>query len=32
VGDPTVAWIHAAFRFMRNFADSRYPLTIRLVK
>jgi lysophospholipase len=30
VGDPTVAWIHAAFRFMRNFADSRYPLTIRL--
>jgi lysophospholipase len=30
VGDPTVAWIHAAFRFMRKFADSRYPLTIRL--
>lgn len=30
VGDPTVAWIHAAFRFMRKFADSRYPLKIRL--
>ena len=30
VGDPTVAWIHAAFRFMRKFTDSRYPLKIRL--
>jgi lysophospholipase len=29
VGDPTVAWVNAAFRFMRRFADPRYPLGIR---
>jgi lysophospholipase len=30
VGDPTVSWIHGAFRLMGKLADSRYPLKIRL--
>jgi lysophospholipase len=30
IGDPTVAWIHAAFRFMKAFADPRYAIKIRL--
>jgi lysophospholipase len=30
VGDPTVAWLHAAFRFMNKLQDSRYPLGIRV--
>jgi lysophospholipase len=30
IGDPTVAWVHAAFRFMKAFADPRYALKIRL--
>jgi lysophospholipase len=30
IGDPAVAWVNAAFRFMRRFADPRYPIRIRL--
>ncbi|ACA14980.1 alpha/beta hydrolase fold [Methylobacterium sp. 4-46] len=30
VGDPTVAWLAAAFRTMRRLGDPRYPLAIRL--
>ncbi|MGY2052004.1 alpha/beta hydrolase [Methylobacterium sp. JK268] len=30
VGDPTVAWLAAAFRAMRRLEDPRYPLGIRL--
>jgi lysophospholipase len=30
VGDPTVGWLHAAFRFMRRFNEPRAPLEIRL--
>jgi len=30
VGAPTVAWLDAAFRFMRRFADPRYAMKIRL--
>jgi lysophospholipase len=30
IGDPTVAWVNAAFRFMRRFADPRYPIRIRV--
>jgi lysophospholipase len=30
VGAPTVAWLSSAFRFMKRFTDSRYPLKIRL--
>jgi lysophospholipase len=29
VGDPTVAWLDSAFRFMRKFADPRFPLEVR---
>src|SRR5215207_10165260 len=29
IGDPTVAWMNAAFRFMRKFADPRFPRDIR---
>ena len=29
IGDPTVAWMNAAFRFMRKFADPRFPLEVR---
>ncbi|MBX9740471.1 MAG: alpha/beta hydrolase [Beijerinckiaceae bacterium] len=28
LGDPTVAWIHAAFRLMQKFADPEYPRLI----
>jgi lysophospholipase len=28
IGDPTIAWVHAAFRAMRKFADSDYPRLI----
>lgn len=30
VGDPTIAWVDAAFRFMRKLADPRLPLQIRV--
>jgi lysophospholipase len=30
IGDPTIAWVNAAFRLMRRFADPRYPIRIRL--
>jgi lysophospholipase len=30
VGDPTIAWLAAAFRAMRHFEDPRYPLGIRV--
>jgi lysophospholipase len=30
VGDPTVAWLHAAFRFMRQFTDPRFPSGVRV--
>lgn len=30
VGAPTVAWLDAAFRLMKRFADPGYPLKIRL--
>ena len=30
IGAPTVAWLDAAFRFMKRFADPRYALKIRL--
>ncbi len=30
IGAPTVAWLDAAFRFMRRFTDPRYAMTIRL--
>jgi lysophospholipase len=30
VGDPTVSWLHAAFRFMTRFEDPRAALEIRL--
>jgi lysophospholipase len=30
IGDPTIAWINAAFRFMRGFADPRDPFKIRV--
>ena len=30
VGAPTVAWLDAAFRFMKRFADPRYAMKIRL--
>jgi lysophospholipase len=30
VGDPTVAWLHGAFRLMTRLADPRVPLGIRL--
>jgi lysophospholipase len=29
IGDPTVAWMDAAFRFMRKFDDARFPREIR---
>jgi lysophospholipase len=29
LGDPTVAWAHAAFRLIEEFADSEYPRRIR---
>jgi lysophospholipase len=28
IGDPTIGWIHAAFRFMRRFKDVDYPRRI----
>lgn len=30
IGDPTVAWLAAAFRAMRRLADPRFPLDIRV--
>jgi len=30
VGDPTIGWAHAAFRFMARFDEPRAPLEIRL--
>ena len=30
IGAPTVSWLSSAFRFMKRFSDSRYPLKIRL--
>jgi lysophospholipase len=30
VGDPTVAWAHSAFRFMKKFTDPRFGLKVRL--
>jgi lysophospholipase len=30
IGDPTVAWIHSAFRFMDAFRDPRFGLKVRL--
>lgn len=30
IGAPTVSWLDSAFRFMKRFADPRYPLKIRL--
>ncbi|KAA2236559.1 alpha/beta fold hydrolase [Salinarimonas soli] len=30
IGDPTVGWLHAAFRFMARFTETRAPLEIRL--
>jgi lysophospholipase len=30
IGDPTVAWLDSAFRFMKRFADPRYGLKIRI--
>lgn len=30
IGDPTVAWVNAAFRFMRRLADPRFPLGVRV--
>lgn len=30
IGDPTIGWIHAAFRFMRRFENSDYPRRIRV--
>ena len=30
IGEPTVAWIYSAFRFMRRFTDPRYAPKIRL--
>jgi len=30
VGAPTVAWLDAAFRFMKRFTDARYAMKIRL--
>jgi lysophospholipase len=29
VGDPTIAWVHAAFRLMRRFEHADYPRQIR---
>ena len=29
IGDPTVAWLDSAFRFMRKFNDPRFPREIR---
>jgi lysophospholipase len=29
IGDPTVAWMDSAFRFMRQFADPRFPVEVR---
>ena len=29
IGDPTMAWLDSAFRFMRKFADPRFPLEVR---
>jgi lysophospholipase len=29
IGDPTVAWLDSAYRFMRRFADPRFALGIR---
>ena len=30
VGDPTVAWLHAAFRFMGRFGEANFPLQIQV--
>lgn len=30
VGDPTIAWLHAAFRAMRTLADPRFALEVRV--
>ena len=29
IGDPTVAWLESAFRFMRQFAEARFPIEVR---
>jgi lysophospholipase len=29
IGDPTIAWLDAAFRFMRKFADPRFPIEVK---
>jgi lysophospholipase len=30
IGDPTIGWAHAAFRFMQRLAEPRVPLAIRV--
>jgi lysophospholipase len=30
IGDPTIGWLDAAFRFMRHFAEPRFPLEVRV--
>jgi lysophospholipase len=30
IGDPTISWLDAAFRFMAEFRDPRFPLEIRI--
>jgi lysophospholipase len=30
IGDPTVSWLHAAFRLMRRFSDPRFGLKVRV--
>lgn len=30
IGDPTIAWLHAAFRFMRKLSDPRFALGVRV--
>jgi lysophospholipase len=30
IGDPTIGWVHAAFKVMEAFAEPRYPLEIRV--
>ena len=30
IGDPTIGWLDAAFRFMGKFRDPRFPLEIRI--
>jgi lysophospholipase len=30
IGDPTISWMNAAFRFMQKFAEGRFPLEVRV--